>query len=193
MTDVSALGVQAVSVEELKQWIDDGDAVLVDVREPDEFGAGHIPSARLLPLGVIESESVPDEFGLKTVLYCRSGNRSGMAAEKLAAERGGEVMHLAGGISAWSGSGLPVTEGRGPGVSIQRQVHMVIGASVLAATILSVLVWPWTLLIAAFFGAGLLLAGLTGTCGLATVLKHMPWNRVKPTTAGRASAGRCCT
>ncbi len=193
MSDHAAFGVQTVVPADLKQWVDDGDAVLIDVREPDEFGTGHIPGARLLPLGVIDTECVPDEFGLKTILYCRSGARSGMAAEELAAARGGEVMHLKGGLAAWADSGYPVTQGHGSSVSLMRQVHLVVGGGVLVSSVVAALVWPWLFVIAACLGGGLLVAGLTGRCGLAAVLKRMPWNRGRSKPAARGTTGRCGT
>ncbi len=118
-----------------------------------------------------------------------------MAAEKLVVERGGEVMHLEGGLSAWSDQGYPVTEGGGSRLSIQRQVQIAVGGGVLAATLLGAFVWPWALAIAAFLGGGLLFAGLTGTCGLASLLKAMPWNRARRVKGDhpRRSVSRCCS
>jgi len=61
---------------------------------------------------------------------------------------------------------------------------------VLLTVLLGAFVWPWWLAIAGFFGAGLLFAGLTGTCGLAMILKKMPWNR--PARDSRAQHAECC-
>ncbi len=62
-------------------------------------------------------------------------------------------------------------------IPIMRQVQIIVGATVLLAVVLGVLISPWILVVAGLMGAGLLFAGLTGTCGMATVLRYMPWNR----------------
>jgi rhodanese-related sulfurtransferase/rubrerythrin len=83
--------------------------LLVDVRQPEEYTAGHIPGARLLPLMELESKlfELPSDRDL--VFYCRSGARS-MAAASLAAEAdvtAGAIYNLRGGIMAFEGKVLP--------------------------------------------------------------------------------------
>ncbi|MFE4519689.1 rhodanese-like domain-containing protein [Kitasatospora sp. NPDC056783] len=87
-----------------------GAAVLLDVREPAEFTAGHAPGALHQPLiALVAGVPLPPEATGRTVLaICRSGNRSQRAAEVLAA-RGVEVLNVAGGMGAWALAGLPVT------------------------------------------------------------------------------------
>ena len=85
--------------------LDRGEAVLIDVREPDEWAAGHAPEATHLPLGGVNPDAVPS--GTTVIAVCRSGNRSGRAAELLAAA-GIPVHNLAGGMTAWAAAGLPV-------------------------------------------------------------------------------------
>jgi rhodanese-related sulfurtransferase len=82
-----------------------GEAVLLDVREPQEWVAGHAPQAAHLPLGLLTLEAVPR--GRPVIAVCRSGNRSGKAADALAAA-GVPVHNLAGGMKAWAAAGLPV-------------------------------------------------------------------------------------
>lgn len=82
-------------------------AVLVDVREPDEWRAGHAPQARHIPMGDLADQAghLPD--GVPLLLICRSGNRSGKAADMLAAmER--DAANVDGGMQAWAAAGLPV-------------------------------------------------------------------------------------
>ena len=81
------------------------EAVLLDVREADEWTAGHAPQAVHLPLGQVTPEAVPQ--GTTVIAVCRSGNRSGKAADLLAAA-GIPVHNLAGGMGAWARAGLPV-------------------------------------------------------------------------------------
>ncbi|MFJ6617681.1 rhodanese-like domain-containing protein [Kitasatospora sp. NPDC091335] len=87
-----------------------GAAVLLDVREAAEFTVGHAPGALHQPLiALVAGVPLPPEAADRTVLaVCRSGNRSQRAAELLA-QRGIEVLNVAGGMRAWALAGLPVT------------------------------------------------------------------------------------
>lgn len=78
------------------------DARIIDVREPNETGAGHIPGANLIPLGELLTRL--DELNKDTeyTMVCRSGNRSGLAAEWLQ-ERGYRVKNMQGGMLEWNG------------------------------------------------------------------------------------------
>jgi rhodanese-related sulfurtransferase len=98
-----------VDASTLKTWLEKGEAVLVDVREPSETATGIIPGAVLVPLGTVSGKTVPNVAGKKLVMQCRSGKRSQTAAEKLLAENPGlEVYNLVGGIMEWVGSGNSV-------------------------------------------------------------------------------------
>jgi rhodanese-related sulfurtransferase len=85
-------------------------AVLLDVREPQEWAAGHAPQAEHLPLDQVSPAAVPQDR--LVVAVCRSGNRSGKAADALAAA-GVRVHNLAGGMKAWAQAGLPVVTADG--------------------------------------------------------------------------------
>ena len=86
-------------------------AVLVDVREDDEWTAGHAPNAVHVPLGRV-SEAANRFAGQKVLTLCRSGARSGRAAKTLAAA-GVDVHNVAGGMAAWAAAGLPVVRDDG--------------------------------------------------------------------------------
>ncbi|MBA8794069.1 rhodanese-related sulfurtransferase [Friedmanniella endophytica] len=88
--------------------------LLLDVREADEWQAGHAPSALHIPLGQLENRlgEIPADRPVITV--CRSGRRSALAARQLAAH-GRSVSNLDGGMAAWSAAGLPVVTASGPG------------------------------------------------------------------------------
>ncbi len=87
----------------------DADAVLVDVREPDEWAAGHAPGAVLAPLSALTSgQTLPKTAqGRPVVAICRSGRRSREAAALLTA-RGADAVDVIGGMRAWAQAGLPV-------------------------------------------------------------------------------------
>ncbi len=90
-------------------------AVLLDVREPDEWAAGHAPAARHLPLGQIDQASsvVPARADNPVVVVCRSGARSLRAAEALAGA-GYQATNLQSGMRAWAAAGLDVLDASGP-------------------------------------------------------------------------------
>lgn len=83
-------------------------SLLVDVREPAEWDAGHAPGAVLIPLGqlAVRQSELPRDREL--IMVCRSGNRSGTAAALLRRAGLSPVRNMAGGMIAWSRSGLPV-------------------------------------------------------------------------------------
>ena len=86
------------------------DALPLDVRDPGEFGAGHILGARNLPLPRLE-EGPPDLAKKKNrplIVYCDGGNRCAKAAAALKKQGFTRVAALAGGLGAWQSAGLPV-------------------------------------------------------------------------------------
>ncbi|MET9390890.1 rhodanese-like domain-containing protein [Streptomyces sp. NPDC006624] len=91
-----------------------GDAVLLDVREPYEWQAGHAPRAVHLPLSALAAGAgLPAQAQARPlVVICRSGNRSRQAAELLVA-RGAQAVDVIGGMRDWAGAGLPVVDARG--------------------------------------------------------------------------------
>jgi rhodanese-related sulfurtransferase len=160
---------------------------VVDVRSPSEFRAQHIDGAVNIPSHEIGNRFDEIVSEGETILVCQSGIRSEEAAA-LVSSRGRNSRQLDGGMAAWVQAGLPTT-GRG-GVSIERQVQMTIGTFVLLGTGLGVGVTPWLLIVPAFMGAGLLFAGVSGTCALASVIARLPWNRrIREETAASAAAG----
>lgn len=162
----------------LKGWLDKGEAVLIDVREPAEYAAENIPGARLLSLASLTSRTLPDISDKKLVVHCKAGKRGHMACEKLLAEVPDlEVYNLEGGISAWLQEGQSVNASGKFFLPLDRQVQLTIGMGVLLGSILGFRVDSKFFLLSGFFGAGLTFAGLTGTCGLAMLLARMPWNR----------------
>jgi rhodanese-related sulfurtransferase len=166
--------VHDVDASTLREWLDKDAAVVVDVREAMEYAGDHLPGAMLAPLSSLDPQALPRESDRKLVLYCASGIRSARAASTILAARGGEVWSLKGGITAWKQAGHDT--GGGGGLSLQRQVFIVIGLMVIVGLALGVWVEPWLLLLSAFAGLGLVGAGLTGVCPLAMLVARMPWN-----------------
>ncbi len=166
-----------MSALELKQRLDSGQAVLIDVRETDEHAREHVLGARLAPLSAIDAHDFDRDHDKVAVFHCRSGMRTQANAAKLIARGFHEAYYLDGGIEAWKAAGLPVhTNARAP-LEIMRQVQIAAGSLVLLGVILGALVNPVFFGLSAFVGAGLTFAGATGWCGMAMLLKTMPWNR----------------
>jgi len=105
----SAVVVEDVSLADVKEGLANGSILLVDVREPDEFGAGHIPGATLNALQRFDPAALPRAPGKRVVLSCRSGKRSLHAlALAQAAGRDDVRAHFTGGMLEWVGAGEPV-------------------------------------------------------------------------------------
>ena len=100
-------------VDELKQRIDSGDLItVVDVRPAEEFAAGHIKDALLIPLGQVEKR-VAELEGFKNqpmIVVCGSGGRSAAAIKVLDKYGFTQLLNLKGGMGAWRKAGLPITQ-----------------------------------------------------------------------------------
>ena len=83
-------------------------SVLVDVRESDEWAAGHAAGARHIPLGQIRARSHELPRDREIITVCRSGNRSARAAGMLRGAGFSQVRNLAGGMTAWAKEGLSI-------------------------------------------------------------------------------------
>lgn len=105
----------AIGVDEAKRRLHAGKAVLVDVREPDEWQAGHIAEATHIPLGTIAARSSTLPTNREILLICRTGNRSALAQERLAQAGVTNVTNVEGGMIAWVEQGYPITTGEGRG------------------------------------------------------------------------------
>lgn len=114
---------------------------------------------------------------MQIVLYCRSGNRSAIAAQKLFEAGFERVSQLAYGIEAWKDAGYPTISSQNAPISLMRQVQIVAGMFVLMGTILGAWVSPWFLLVTGFVGTGLMFSGVTNTCMLGMLLARLPYNQ----------------
>lgn len=92
--------------EEVKELLDAGRILLVDVREPAEYAAERIPGALLYPLSTFDVTQLPPDESRQVVFSCAAGGRSLTAARQRMAQ-GQPAAHMAGGISEWKAVGLP--------------------------------------------------------------------------------------
>jgi rhodanese-related sulfurtransferase len=97
----------------LKVQVDGADSVVVDVREPAEYDAGHVPGSVLMPLATVpvRHHELPRDHTI--YLVCQTGGRSFTAATWLS-QQGYDVRNVSGGVTDWIGQGYPVTRGRTP-------------------------------------------------------------------------------
>ena len=175
--------LKTITPEDAARLLREG-ATLVDVREPDEHTRERIPGARNLPLSRLEEAELALPAGQPVLFHCRSGARTQGNAQRLAAKAGlGQAYGVEGGLQAWKQAGLPVAEDRRQPLELMRQVQITAGSLVLLGVVLGALVSPWFYGLAGFVGAGLVFAGVTGTCGLASLLRLMPWNRAPAAAA----------
>ncbi len=111
----AALGMQqlqaadGVEAKQAQEMVRQG-ALLLDVREPEEYSAGHAPDAKLIPLGQLGArlQELSAYKDRPVVVMCRSGRRSAQAVELLQEAGFSRVSNLKGGINAWEGDGLAV-------------------------------------------------------------------------------------
>ena len=96
-----------LTAQELDAMLREGAAVVVDVREVDEFAAGHIPGAINMPLSDFQPSTLPHD-GRRLILNCLGGKRSAMALDKCSVAQDAVDTHLAGGFGAWQTARLPI-------------------------------------------------------------------------------------
>jgi rhodanese-related sulfurtransferase len=102
LVSCSAAGYHKISAEKAKSMMDEGNVILIDVRTSSEYDEGHIEGALLLPnenIGTTQPSLLPDKDAV-ILVYCRSGNRSKQASDKLVA-MGYTKVYDFGGIIDW--------------------------------------------------------------------------------------------
>ncbi|QDO96024.1 DUF2892 domain-containing protein [Ferrovibrio terrae] len=171
------MSLPKISPAELQRRLQADSAVLIDIREPSEFAREHILGARLVPLTAIDSHDFDTQHDKAAVFTCRSGNRTTMNAARLLAKGFREAYVLDGGLDGWKRAGLPVHFNAAAPIDLQRQVQIAAGSLAATSALLAWLVSPGFILLSGFVGAGLVMAGVTGFCGMAKILALLPWNR----------------
>lgn len=170
-----------------KALLDSGAAVLIDIRESDEFAREHVPGARHVPLSTFDAADFQNESVKTAIFHCASGARTAEAAPRILGTAFSEVWQLDRGLAGWKKAGLRTVVNRHMPISIQRQVQITAGLMILLGVVLGFTVSPWFFALSGFVGAGLTFAGISGTCAMASLLAVMPWNRVGNRNSGTSA------
>ena len=108
--------VDSMNTNEAKQFIENnpqGDFTLLDVRQPGEYEAGHIPGSKLIPLPDLKDRAGEVDPDRPVIVYCAIGGRSRVAAQMLAGNNFSKVYNLSGGFKAWQGNAAIGPEDQG--------------------------------------------------------------------------------
>lgn len=168
--------MKTINCEQLREQ--QTDVCLIDVRELDEHARESIPGAICVPLSAFSAEALAKLPKDKLiVIHCQSGNRTCEAYDRLLAAGFDQVFVLQGGINAWKKSGGATRINKKARLPLMRQMQIIVGFMVLLGVVLSFCVSPYFSLLSAFFGAGLIFAGITGFCGMVRFLAILPYNK----------------
>ncbi|MFC0224969.1 rhodanese family protein [Serratia aquatilis] len=172
------MNVETITSQRAQALIGQG-AHLLDIRSADEYAHEHIAQASLLPLTAIEKGEKLQQLTEQDVVifHCQSGRRTAENAPLLAtAVFPAKIYVLEGGLNGWKQQGNSVVKNKNQPLPIMRQVQIAAGSLILLGTILGYLFSSLFFLLPGFVGAGLIFAGVSGFCGMATLLAKMPWN-----------------
>jgi len=166
--------LQIFSLEDIQQR---EDIVIVDVREPQEYTHEHIKHSKNVPLSKLASLHANDYQDKIAIFHCSSGKRTAFNEGALDATPFKEKYCLSGGIIAWKAAHMPTESEHAAPIDVMRQVQLIVGCMILLGVGLSYMVSVYFILLTILAGLGLLVAGFTGFCGMAEVLKFLPWNK----------------
>lgn len=166
---------QLITPQEAAEKLRQG-ATLVDIREPNEYARVRIPGAINLPLSRLQDADLAPDRKRPILFHCRSGARTRINADQLAAKAGDrEAFVVAGGLNAWRRAGLPVTEEPRPMPGLAQQVRIAAGTIIALGILFGITVSPWFYMAAAMVGWGVV---MPDACWLMPILRRMPWNKV---------------
>lgn len=110
MTSADDAQVREITPEETQRALEDGTAVVVDVREPYEREAGYIPGSEHIAMDELQARAADIPKDKQVIFQCRLGGRSAVAAEAFAGA-GYDARTMTGGLVRWADEGRPLNEG----------------------------------------------------------------------------------
>lgn len=171
-----------IAPRQLSALLEHGEKLhLLDVRTPAEHAEVHVPGVHLSPLDKLDAAELAGTNGFAKdqplYIFCRSGSRAKLAAERLEKDGYTQCSVVEGGTTAWVEAGLPVERGTNKVMSLERQVRIAAGAIVVIGALLAQFVNPAFIWLSGFVGAGLMFAGITDTCAMGMLIAKLPWNQ----------------
>lgn len=156
---------------------------VIDVRSGAEVNELHLPGSIHIPVSEITPERVRNAMrdagktGQPVYLLCQSGKRADMAANTLAGNIDEQLIIAEGGVNALKGTSAPLVSGNTNVISLERQVRIGAGALVLSGVLAGYFINSVFFALSGFVGAGLMFAGISGTCAMGMLIAKMPWNK----------------
>ncbi|MFD2204564.1 rhodanese-like domain-containing protein [Kiloniella antarctica] len=169
--------VKKISPSDLFERMKADNFVLIDIRSVQEYQEEYLRGSKNIPIEEFGSYDFSKDYNKAAIFYCRRGRRTSQAADFLNKYPFKEVLILEGGIMAWKAKNLSTVKSTKSPIDLMRQVQIIAGGLVSIGAILGFFVNSNYIAISGFVGVGLLLAGISGVCGLARVLRLMPWNK----------------
>lgn len=173
-----------IDVDQAQKWHENDEVYLVDVREPAEYRSEYIEGSVNIPFSLFDCEFVYNKYisesdspRKKLLLTCTQGPRALDICKRLHKLDGTKHYYmLGGGIDKWVRSGHKTIRTHWM-LSIDRQVRLVVGITIVVTLLLGIYVSDVFFLVTGLMGCGFVFAGLTGACGMAKILSVLPWNR----------------
>lgn len=170
--------IRYINTDEFKRLCDQQIVVVIDVRETDEYRYEHIPNTINMPLSTFSpNDAAQAARNSMLIIHCQSGIRTRNNQTLFAQIPVNDVLILEGGLNSWKQQRCVLVKNKKASLPIMRQVQIIVGSLILFGMVLSLTVSPWFLIIPTFLGGGLIFAGVTGFCGLATILDRLPYNQ----------------
>lgn len=177
----------------VRQMLASGEALLLDVREPDEHRRESIAGSSLTPTSGFDPRRLPQAGDRWIILHCKSGTRAREAARRCIDAGATHIACVAGGIEGWKAAGLPVIRDTRAPLPVMQQTQIAMGSIVVISTALGAFWHPLALGVTAFIGCGMIFAGLTGNCGMATLIGQLPWNRTNAGSSAACDGAQACS
>ncbi|WP_049722218.1 rhodanese-like domain-containing protein [Gilvimarinus polysaccharolyticus] len=156
---------------------------VIDVRSGAEVNELHLPGSIHIPVNEIPPERVrlalheAGKAGQPVYLLCQSGKRADIAANTLAGKIDETLIIAEGGVNALKDTNAPLVSGNTNVISLERQVRIGAGALVFVGVLAGYFINPVFFALSGFVGAGLMFAGISGTCAMGLLIAKMPWNK----------------
>lgn len=182
-----AKALEMISPEDVQALISKNPQIkLLDVRSALEFSEIHIRDSINIPIDMISSKIKGlSQSGQSYITFCRTGNRSPMAADMLLQAGISSIKVMQGGMTAWQKQKLPVIMGN-TSVSLERQVRIAAGLLILFGIVMAQLAHGGFIWVSIWVACGLIFAGITNSCLMGMMLMRLPYNKkiYKPKTRG---------